>query len=229
KAKFIVQDIQNYKILEKTDFAQVYFYVDTIINLPKLKSHALTYITGAVKNLLGLIHMGERQYLHGFDDESFCHGLLDVYSFMKPKVKLNIMDAIDVMEGNKGPVHGDLTKAGKIIASDDAIELDWAAAQLTGHDPEKILTNKLGVARGLGKPNTMQIEPIRFNRHINYVKKNKLVPFIDENCTLCGVCAKNCPANAIEMKENKYVINDNCIKCYCCLESCPNNAISFEE
>jgi formate hydrogenlyase subunit 6/NADH:ubiquinone oxidoreductase subunit I len=49
-------------------------------------------------------------------------------------------------------------------------------------------------------------------------------------CISCGLCAKDCPAKAIEMvdvedKKRPLFHLDRCVFCYQCAESCPRNAI----
>lgn len=49
-------------------------------------------------------------------------------------------------------------------------------------------------------------------------------------CASCGLCSRDCPAEAIEMIEvnhKKYPLFklDQCVFCYQCAESCPRNAI----
>ncbi|MGB9678714.1 MAG: NADH-quinone oxidoreductase subunit NuoF [Thermoanaerobacteraceae bacterium] len=48
-----------------------------------------------------------------------------------------------------------------------------------------------------------------------------------DKCRSCGICAKNCPTNAISGKPKQpYVIDqDKCIKCGTCIEKCPFDAI----
>ncbi|MFZ5990124.1 MAG: NADH-ubiquinone oxidoreductase-F iron-sulfur binding region domain-containing protein [Bacillota bacterium] len=48
-----------------------------------------------------------------------------------------------------------------------------------------------------------------------------------ETCKNCGICAKQCPVNAISGdKKTPYVIDqDKCIKCGVCMEKCPFKAI----
>ena len=52
---------------------------------------------------------------------------------------------------------------------------------------------------------------------------------INDNCVSCGTCAANCPVEAIDMCDDKYVINqDTCIACGTCKENCPADAIDEE-
>jgi formate hydrogenlyase subunit 6/NADH:ubiquinone oxidoreductase subunit I len=49
-------------------------------------------------------------------------------------------------------------------------------------------------------------------------------------CISCGLCARDCPAKAIEMvevdgKKRPMFHLDQCIFCYQCAEGCPRNAI----
>jgi len=53
-------------------------------------------------------------------------------------------------------------------------------------------------------------------------------------CISCGLCARDCPAKAIEMVEVDGKLRplfhlDRCIFCYQCAESCPRNAIKSSE
>jgi len=53
---------------------------------------------------------------------------------------------------------------------------------------------------------------------------------INENCTGCVICAKNCPTRAIsgEPKELHTINQEDCIKCGICLESCKYNAVEVK-
>ena len=82
---------------------------DIIINLPKLKTHGLTTITCAVKNLLGLIPGLDKSQWHmkAPGKEAFSEFLLDLneallYGSGNPKTILHLVDAVVGQEGN-GP------------------------------------------------------------------------------------------------------------------------------
>ena len=57
--------------------------------------------------------------------------------------------------------------------------------------------------------------------------KNVLFPKADSSmCTLCGACAKVCPAGAIPIKEPKKTDTKKCIGCMKCVRVCKQNARS---
>lgn len=54
------------------------------------------------------------------------------------------------------------------------------------------------------------------------------IMFFYERCTSCGVCAKRCPQNAIELKDNYPIVDENkCTLCGKCANFCPNNAREY--
>jgi electron transfer flavoprotein alpha subunit len=49
-----------------------------------------------------------------------------------------------------------------------------------------------------------------------------------EKCMGCGDCVSACPAEAIQIKNNKAMLDeDNCTECSVCVDSCFQQAIMF--
>lgn len=59
--------------------------------------------------------------------------------------------------------------------------------------------------------------------------KRRTVHFrVEESCIGCGLCAKKCPVQAIEMREKKPVwVKEKCALCLGCLHRCPKFAIQY--
>jgi len=115
--------------------------VEAIINMPKLKTHSQLYFTGAVKNLYSIMPGPRRGFYHlkYSDMEYFANMLLDLYSLLRKKVVLNLMDGIYGMEGN-GPCNGNPKFAGILAASSDAVALDFVMCNLVGLNVDNLPT-----------------------------------------------------------------------------------------
>jgi MauM/NapG family ferredoxin protein len=50
---------------------------------------------------------------------------------------------------------------------------------------------------------------------------------VNEACTSCGICAKNCPTGTIDKKDGYSSDPAECVYCFDCAADCPVEAISF--
>lgn len=230
---------------------------DFIIDICKLKTHAMTGLSGAVKNLFGTIPGLTKPGFHArFPEKApFCSMLVDLCETIRPGFVL--VDAIQAMEGN-GPSGGTLRETGLILASDNPYELDYCLCKIIGVAPESILTVKESISRGLcsgdfdrlnligALPN---LKPFRVPRESSLDFTTFLPPMIRRpvrsfvfhylsakpviliaKCIGCGKCAESCPQKTIQIKSKKAKIQyRNCIRCYCCHEMCPVKAIDIRK
>lgn len=228
---------------------------DGIVSIAKFKSHALTRMTGAVKNQFGCVAGMSKANFHLKlqDPQDFGRMLAALTLCLKPR--LYIMDGIVAMQGN-GPRSGDPCPMKVLLFSADPIALDAVMCQLVELDPATVPTNPPGRECGLGTYLAEEIEIVgnRLEPLVNgsfavnraAVKRqlpsvvgaivNNLVaprPVIDERlCTRCGTCVEVCP---VTPKAVDWVAGartrpprhnyDRCIRCYCCQELCPEKAI----
>ena len=103
----------------------------SVINLPKLKTHALMTMTGAVKNMFGAIPGRAKPGYHAklSKVDLFAQMLLDLAECLAPR--LTIMDAVIGMEGD-GPGNGDPRKVGLLLGSTDPLALDVVMGEIIG-------------------------------------------------------------------------------------------------
>ncbi len=243
-------DFDKHKIITidkpymKIGIAEAAMKADLLVSVPKLKTHTFTKYTGAVKNMFGCLPSDGKANVHRVagGEPRFSEMLVDIYSLVKPQ--LAVMDAVWGMEGN-GPTYGPPIKIGAILASTNAVELDLAAAWMTGFEPMEINTNRIAFERGLvsgkeahivgdvfrvpgfRKPDTARLAAVNFFQGIFY-NLTRLEPASNGKCIGCSTCAKGCPVGAIEMVENRPKFDRNkCIYCYCCHELCPHSAMDL--
>ena len=227
---------------------------DAIISLPKLKTHGLTHLTGAVKNQFGCVVGFNKGAFHAKLPrvEDFARMLVDLNLYLRPR--LYIMDGIVLMEGN-GPRGGTPRRGGILIMSTDPVALDATICRLAGVSPEKVPTVKYGAEAGLGVFQEEKIEllgdnikslllaggirlgsarslPLRSQWLNNAINPRPQIQA--ETCINCGLCINSCPLrpSAVDWQgaagEKAPVYDYNrCIRCYCCQELCPEGAIGI--
>jgi len=141
------------RILEKVSLPGVLDQVDVVVNVPKMKVNMMCQATLAIKNLLGLLPFKQRKLFHRGPDLAFL--LVDIAKLVRPH--LNIIDAIDAMEGISAhsgtPKHLDL-----LIGSTVALAADVVGARIMGFNPMEIVTTQLALKDKLGLEKLDQVE-----------------------------------------------------------------------
>ncbi|MFW6023038.1 MAG: DUF362 domain-containing protein [Halanaerobiaceae bacterium] len=227
---------------------------DVIINLAKMKTHGLTMITAAVKNLFGTIPglLKAEYHLKMPVLSDFSNMLIDLALCVKPD--FNIIDGIWGMEGD-GPSSGDPRNFGYILGGVSPFAVDVAVAHVMGLKPvskapmikaalernlpaslekielvgdELIPADNVRIPQSIENSNLLdRILPEPIANFLAKVLRPKPV-FIHEKCVGCRDCFNTCPPHVIEMKENKPYVNlEGCIRCFCCQELCQYQAVEI--
>lgn len=228
--------------------------VDAVINLPRMKTHGLTRISGAVKNLYGCIEGLHKAEFHLRLQrlDVFLEMLIDLALTVKPV--FHLVDAVAAMEG-AGPRHGRLRAVNLLMAGVDPFALDTVIARVMGVNPQDIPLLALAAKRGLKGATAEEVTitgekledfivpdyevpqdaaPLAIRNFpdwaVNFIRKRwTLQPVIGDNCQGCEICIRSCPAGSIHRRGKKAVIDlDTCIRCYCCQEFCPYNAVALK-
>jgi uncharacterized protein (DUF362 family)/Pyruvate/2-oxoacid:ferredoxin oxidoreductase delta subunit len=205
------------------------YEADAVFNLCKMKTHLFTVMTGAIKNIFGVIpglsKTGYHAKLH--DTQRFAGMLLDLSQYISPR--LTIMDAVLAMEGD-GPGTGDPRSVGLLVGSENPLALDVVATEIMGlkrtENPVIIEAERRAL-----KPNRLEdIEVIGVD--LADVK----VPDFKRTRVSAGHLGLDRmpwyqrllePLFKDAFTVRPLVIWDRCIACGTCIEGCPMEAISF--
>lgn len=245
-AREVVEVKVESEFIEELFISRMVKEADYVINVPKFKTHSLTTITGAIKNMFGIIPGGKKAKLHSFTRsiKEFAELLVDIYQIRIPD--LNIMDAIIGMEG-AGPTNGKTRIINKIISSDNGVSLDSVMAAMMGLKPDTIELLQVAKERNLGEtyisniiiygelevisgfktPNNGFLQRIRKAAVPHIFNFAAVKPIVNhKKCKICKRCIEVCPVSAMNLTD-KFPEADRkkCISCFCCDEHCPYGAI----
>lgn len=247
-----VVTVKNSGRFQRFEISRRAHEADVIINLPKLKTHGMTTLTGAVKNLFGCVPGKRKVQWHfntGVNHELFMMMLVELCALLKPR--LTVMDAVVGMEGN-GPGSGDPKPIGVVIAGHDPVAVDVVSSMVVGVAPERLPLIRAASAAGIGEtrfdrirvigdplsevaishfrlPPQTHLEwklPEWARRSLKEALTTK--PVINSRmCIQCGICQGHCPQGAIKSEGKRLSIQyRSCIRCFCCQEFCPQGAIT---
>lgn len=228
---------------------------DVIINLPKLKTHMMTGLSAATKNLFGCIPGLQKAEWHMRfpDKERFGGMLVDLLCTVKPGFA--ILDGILAQEGD-GPAGGTPRMVGIVAAAEDHLQMDLALCRMLGIRPKDVPYLNAAIGRGLcpeqfdpacAKGEGELCRPIPGYRlpsswgSVDFADKAPravrwAVPAVERllaprpvinksRCIGCGKCAEICPQHTITVQGKAHIHAARCIRCFCCHEMCPVKAI----
>ena len=217
------------KVLRQAEIITPVAEADGVIDLCKMKTHVLMSMTGAVKNLFGVIPGLSKVGYHAThpDHETFADVLLDLTGYVKPR--LSLMDGILAMEGDGPGSSGIPRQAGLLLAAANPLALDTAAGAIMNLPRQDNPVLLAAERRGLTPCRMEDVELIGGTveelRMADYKfpasTKSNLMDFLGPlarpaerlckkalsqtpridgaKCVGCGICAKSCPGQAIAM------------------------------
>ncbi len=219
-------ELENPLMYKYWNIAKSALEADVVITLPKLKTHAMMYYTGAIKNQFGCIPGTEKAEWHTKlpDANNFGKMLLDLNSVVK--TSFAILDGIIAMEGN-GPRNGTPRQMNTLIMGKSLTAVDSTAVRLIGYD-NVLAIPYLKVAHeakwGTVLPEEIEVlgETIEnMKPHDFKLSRNaKVFNFLTPGLTSL-VSSLTAP--------DPVLVEDRCIGCRKCDEVCPENSkvISF--
>ena len=223
---------------------------DGIVNCAKLKTHALTVMTGCVKNLFGCIPGLKKPETHCTRPtvDSFGNFLMDLSETIAPQ--LHLMDAIECMEGN-GPGGGTKRPMGVTLCSRNPYALDEQGMKVMGlrHVPLVDISRSRGLlptdtvlmgdSLPVADPPFTLPDAVQGKEHFLtpsgifhcFFGHRRSFPLLKpDKCVGCGRCAESCPKHIITIESGKAVFpRKGCISCFCCQEMCPCHAIGVQK
>jgi uncharacterized protein (DUF362 family)/ferredoxin len=229
-----------------------------LINLPVLKTHVVSGMSIAMKNLMGLLPRVDRRTMHTLGIQQ---SIVDLNLGLKPD--LSIVDGTVGQDGD-GPLYGRAADLGVVVAGRDSLAVDLACCQLCQVDPHAIGHFRLALEQlGERRLNLIgdaivpraafelpRVPPLyRFafwlmypldypfrrvtGRHLcTTLYETGLIGtrprIIPTACTRCGACVDACPLPNVIDLTSLQVNPKTCQRCLLCFEACPEGAIAVK-
>ena len=214
--------------LKTLNVINAFLQADVVLDLCRLKTHSLTGMSCAVKNLFGIIPGVEKFQMHSNFPEvgNFSEMLVDLAEYaIQTKDFIAVCDAVISMEGN-GPSHGIPKKTGIILVSRSPFSLDVIGERIMrgAKTAGTAFVRHLDIAseRGLMPRNWQDIEVLGDTDY-------EVFDFTPPD-TGAGYLLKNLPnflgGKLVDVFSARPVINEKkCVGCGRCADSCPKKTI----
>ena len=212
KEKTIKVAVPRGKSLKEVPLPKIAVDADAIISVPRMKTHAQTMVTLALKNMKGLLTDTYKRKFHL--DFGLHEGVADLNTVVKPA--LSIVDAIIAQEG-LGPQSGTPVEMDLLIAGKDPVAVDAVASVIMGFAPRESKVIDEAAKRGIGTAELAEIRIVgetiasvqrRFKRAEEGVHDLITIPgdfqlLISEKA--CTGCRNTVFSALVEMKTRGYL------------------------
>ena len=205
---------------------------DVIVDICKLKTHALTGMSAAVKNMFGVVPGIVKFEMHSRypDYDDFAEMLVDLCELLCRRAEfISVTDGIVAMEGN-GPTAGTPRQLGALLVSKNPFASDVVSAHLIGRD-DRITTVSLAAARGISPASfgDVQIVPVGIPSADALTPSDFALPDSVEKNGIERM--RHLFGGRIYRLFSPYPIIDYaaCVGCGECAASCPQHTITMTE
>ena len=219
---------------------------DWVVNLPKVKSHALTMLTAAVKNMYGAVPGYAKTALHKRYPKPATFGRLLQTIWKRIPRSVTIVDGVVGMEG-QGPANGRPVSLGFVAAAENPYAMDLALCRILGLTPSRVpylagapvgedeveLVGEIPSVASFEVPSgahVLRLLPewlVRLAGRLIWVRPG----FDTARCIGCGKCVEACPMEALHLAADRRprLRGEACIGCSCCHDVCPRGAIEMTQ
>lgn len=120
--------------------------------------------------------------------------------------------------------------AAVIAVAEHSIFRRYAAGRPDAEDVSELQAYMRRIAQTLRDGTAKELLTVPGERPYKfYAGSSSFKPIAGENCTLCGLCAEQCPADAIPAEDPKVTDPERCISCMHCIAVCPAAARNNQE
>ena len=204
------------------EIARAPYEADVLITLPRLKTHGLAFMTGAIKNQFGCVPGLQKAAWHTrmTDPRHFSRMLLDLNTVVG--TSFAVLDGITAMDGN-GPSNGSPYQLNALIMGQSPSAVDSVAARLIGYsDPLDVPVLKEAYESRWGAVLPQEIEVL--GESIQRLKATRFKLARSAPCSSSKALTLMAPLLRGAMVPDPALRQDKCIGCRRCFEACPDEA-----